>query len=97
MANSLEQFGRVLVEAMAAGVPLIGSDSGEIPRTISEAGLIFPEGDINTLSDQMIQFRDSTEFRQEVKTSARERVQERFTWDCVAGRLDAIIQEILRS
>ena len=38
-----EQFGRVLIEAMACGIPVVGSDSGEIPQVIGEAGLIFPE------------------------------------------------------
>ena len=49
--NWKEQFGRVLVEAMACGVPVVGSDSGEIPRVIGEAGLVVitnkqvPEGE----------------------------------------------------
>jgi len=40
-----EQFGRVLVEAMAAGVPVIGSSSGAIPEVIGDAGLVVPERD----------------------------------------------------
>ena len=44
--NWKEQFGRVLVEAMASGVPVIGSDSGAIPGVIGEAGRIVPEGDV---------------------------------------------------
>jgi L-malate glycosyltransferase len=40
-----EQFGHVLIEAMACQVPVIGSNSGEIPNVISDAGLTFPEGD----------------------------------------------------
>ena len=40
-----EQFGRVIVEAMACGVPVIGSDSGEIPLVIGEAGTIVREGE----------------------------------------------------
>jgi glycosyltransferase involved in cell wall biosynthesis len=40
-----EQFGRMIVEAFACGVPVIGSDSGEIPFVIDEAGLVVPEND----------------------------------------------------
>jgi glycosyltransferase involved in cell wall biosynthesis len=40
-----EQFGRVLVEAMACGVAVIGSDSGEIPHVIGAAGVVLPERD----------------------------------------------------
>ncbi|MDQ3700775.1 MAG: glycosyltransferase, partial [Chloroflexota bacterium] len=44
--NWKEQFGRVLMEAMACEVPVVGSDSGEIAHVIGEAGLLFPEGDV---------------------------------------------------
>ncbi len=48
--NWAEQFGRVLAEAMAGGVPIIGSASGEIPRVIGDAGMIVPEGDAPALA-----------------------------------------------
>jgi phosphatidyl-myo-inositol dimannoside synthase len=41
-----EQLGRMLTEAMACGVPVIGSDSGEIPHVIADAGFIAPEDDV---------------------------------------------------
>ena len=40
-----EQFGRVIVEAEACGVLVLGSDSGEIPKVINAANRIFREGD----------------------------------------------------
>jgi phosphatidyl-myo-inositol dimannoside synthase len=43
--NWREQFGRVLIEAMACGVPLLASDSGEIPRVVGPAGRVLPERD----------------------------------------------------
>jgi len=48
-----EQFGRVLIEAMASGVAVVGSSSGEIPRVIGDAGLVFPEGDPEALADSL--------------------------------------------
>jgi glycosyltransferase involved in cell wall biosynthesis len=44
--NWREQFGRMLVEAFACGVPVIGSDSGEIPFVIGDAGKVVPEADV---------------------------------------------------
>ena len=48
-----EQFGHVLIEAMAAGVPVVGSSSGAIPEVIGEAGVVFPEGDASALRVQL--------------------------------------------
>ena len=46
-----EQFGRVLVEAMACKCPVIGSDSGAIPEVVGPGGLIFREGDPEDLAE----------------------------------------------
>lgn len=46
VANWKEQFGRMTIEAFAAGVPIVASDSGEIPRVVGDAGLIVGERDI---------------------------------------------------
>ena len=45
-----EQYGRVLQEAMACAIPVVGSDSGEIPHVIGDAGLVTPEGDASALT-----------------------------------------------
>ena len=49
-----EQFGRVLIEAMACGTKLIGSNSGAIPEVIDDYGTIFKEGDIDDLKNSII-------------------------------------------
>jgi L-malate glycosyltransferase len=56
-----EQFGHVLIEAMACKVPVIGSNSGEIPYVIGETGLIFPEGDVKALADCILQLIEKPE------------------------------------
>ena len=54
-----EQFGHVLIEAMACKVPVIGSDSGEIPNVIGDAGLVFPEGDAEALANCCVQMMEA--------------------------------------
>lgn len=54
-----EQFGRVLVEAMACKVPVIGSDCGAIPEVVGKGGLIFREGDAEGLADCIRRLMDS--------------------------------------
>lgn len=56
-----EQFGRMIVEAFASGVPVIGSDSGEIPRVIGEAGLVLPEADCKAWQEAIESFLEQPE------------------------------------
>ncbi len=51
--NWKEQFGRVLVESMAAHACVLGSSSGEIPHVIQTNGMIFEEGNENDLADKL--------------------------------------------
>ncbi|MGZ3693733.1 MAG: glycosyltransferase [Bdellovibrionota bacterium] len=53
--NWKEQFGRILVEAMACGAAVVGSDSGEIPHLIarSNGGLVFREGNAEDLAEKI--------------------------------------------
>jgi glycosyltransferase involved in cell wall biosynthesis len=53
MPNWAEQFGRVLIEAMASGVAVVASDSGAIGEVVGDAGLLVPEDDSNTLASAL--------------------------------------------
>lgn len=90
-----EQFGRVLVEAMACGVPVVGSDMGEIPYVVGSAGLIFPAGDPAALADRLGQLRDQPGLAHRLAGSAARRVAERFTWDSVADRMCEVWTELI--
>src|SRR5690606_30800199 len=85
-----EQFGRVLVEAMACRVPVVGSDSGEIPHVIGDAGLIFPEGDVAALAHHLRALMDDPSLRQRLGAAGRQRVLERFTMARVAAETVAV-------
>ncbi|MEO0594514.1 MAG: glycosyltransferase family 4 protein [Chloroflexota bacterium] len=82
--NWKEQFGRVLVEAMSSGIPAIGSDSGAIPGVIGEGGLVFPEGDIDTLAKHLSDLQNKADLRELLGTAGRKRVIEHFTHKRIA-------------
>jgi glycosyltransferase involved in cell wall biosynthesis len=93
--NWVEQFGRVLIEAMACGVPVIGSDCGEIPHVIGDAGLVFPEGDARALRNCLVQLMATPALRADLARRGRERVLARFTQSQVAARTVAVYRELL--
>lgn len=93
--NWKEQFGRVIVEAMACGVPVIGSSSGAIPEVIGDAGLIFPEGNVAALVDRLRQVLRSPEMRRELATRGRQRVLERYTQAQVAAQTVEVYRTML--
>jgi glycosyltransferase involved in cell wall biosynthesis len=90
-----EQFGRMLVEAMACGVPVIGSTSGEIPNVIGDAGLVVPEGDRVALRAAIARLRDDQVERRILAEHGRARVVALFTQEAVARRTYAVYQEML--
>jgi glycosyltransferase involved in cell wall biosynthesis len=90
-----EQFGRVLIEAGACGIAVIGSDSGAIPEVIADAGLTFPEGDVAALADRLRRLRDDPDLRARYGQTGRERAVRLFSWPQVAAQMRAIYREML--
>lgn len=84
-ATWAEQFGHVLIEAMAAGVPVIGSSSGAIPEVVGDAGLVVPEGDAAALRTALARLLVDPGRRAELAARGRARVQARFTQTRVAA------------
>jgi L-malate glycosyltransferase len=74
-----EQFGHVIIEAMACRVPVIGSDSGEIPNVIEDAGLVFPEGDVEQLRDRLTQLISDRDFAQAIGQKGYQRAMVKYT------------------
>lgn len=93
--NWKEQFGRVLIEAMACGVPVLGSDSGEIPRVIGEAGVIIPEGDVTALRAALLRLVEDPALREQHAFAGRQRVLDNFTQEQVAVKMAAAYHEAL--
>jgi glycosyltransferase involved in cell wall biosynthesis len=92
-----EQFGRVICEAMAAGVPVIGSSSGSIPEVIGEGGLVFPEGDAKALAEAFRRLRDRPEERAALAALGHARVRRCYSYDAVMGQTVAFYEEVLQA
>ena len=95
-SNWREKFGRVLIEAMAAGIPLIGSDSGEIPNVIGDSGLIFHEGDAKELESKIRFLIDCPEVRIKLVEKGRERVKDLYSWEVIARKTYELYKYVLR-
>lgn len=90
-----EQFGHVLIEAMACGVPTVGSYSGAIPEVIGPAGLLFPEGDAAALADALEGLRTRPALREHLARIGRQRVLEHYTHEQIAHRTADIYRQAL--
>jgi glycosyltransferase involved in cell wall biosynthesis len=90
-----EQFGRVLIEAMACGVPVVGSSCGEIPHVIGSAGCVFPESDAAALARILDDLAADGTRRRALAIEARRRAVACYSWDAVADRIAALYVELV--
>ena len=90
-----EQFGRAAVEAMACGIPVIGSDSGEIPVILGATGggVVVPENDATALREAISGLLSDRRRLQDLGCRGREAVSSRFSTQAVAGVLRSALEE----
>ena len=81
-----EQFGRMLIEAMACGVPALASDSGEMPAVLHDAGRVLPEGDADAWAVAIDTHLREEEMRAVLSRRGVERAHTYFAWPVVARR-----------
>lgn len=91
-----EQFGRVLIEAMACGVPVVGSNVGEIPYVVGPAGLVFSAGNPNSLAECLRRIRDDAALAERLSATALSRAR-LFSWSRIADSLCRTWQAIVEA
>jgi glycosyltransferase involved in cell wall biosynthesis len=91
-----EQFGRVVIEALACGVPVIASDSGELPALIGQTGggWTFPEGQSMALARVLRHVGDNSAEVEDRGVSGRRAVERLFGADAVADRFAATVASV---
>jgi glycosyltransferase involved in cell wall biosynthesis len=92
-----EQFGRMIVEAFASGTPLVGSDSGEIPHVVKDAGVIVGEKDDHGWAEQITALINDGQRRSELAARGLQRAREEFAWPVVARRYLEFFEATLSS
>lgn len=91
-----EQFGRMLIEAFACGVPVVASDSGEIPHVVGDAGVIVAEGEEEAWVSALDSMLIDEAARAELGRRGRARAESAFAWPIVARQHLAFFEELAR-
>lgn len=92
-----EQFGHVLIEAMACKIPVVGSNSGEIPHVIGDAGLVFSEGNSQALADCLLQLIKKPDLAANLAEFGYQRVMDKYTNKALAKQQFEFYQELVNS
>ena len=92
-----EPFGITPVEAMACGVPVIGSDVGGIKYSVrdGETGYLVPPRDPVALADRVAQLISSPAVAARLREAAIHRANAEFTWERVGGLVDLLYRDVL--
>jgi glycosyltransferase involved in cell wall biosynthesis len=91
-----EQFGHVLIEAMSMGIPVIGSDCGEIPNVVGRADLVFPEENVEALTNILSKLINDVSWRQAAGQYGLDRVNQLYSHKKIAQRLITLWHTVLR-
>jgi glycosyltransferase involved in cell wall biosynthesis len=96
--NWKEQFGRVLIEALACGTPVIGSDSGEIPNIVSSSGggIVFPERNAEAFANTLKRMIGDPSLRQICAEKGRQWALKNVSLQAVGGKMAETIARALK-
>jgi glycosyltransferase involved in cell wall biosynthesis len=93
-----EPFGRVVVEGMAAGIPVIASAEGAVPEIIEDGktGLMFPPGDHVGLAQALERVIATPDLAQRLSRSGRREVEMRFRSELYVAGVEAVYDAAIR-
>jgi glycosyltransferase involved in cell wall biosynthesis len=92
-----EALGLTSIEAQASGVPVVVSNAGGLPETVSpgESGLVCERGNHKELADAVLELLTDEPRRHAMATAARAWAMARFSWDVIAAQLEDVYETVL--
>lgn len=89
MPTLREPFGLVFLEAMAHGLPCIGSNIEAVPEIIEDqvSGYLVEPGNVDDLADNMIRMLESPQQMMEMGLRGQMRIEEKYNWDSVVEQI----------
>jgi glycosyltransferase involved in cell wall biosynthesis len=90
-----EQFGRMLIEGMACGVPIVASNSGEIPHVVGDAAIVVAEDAVGEWSAAIASLLGDPGRRRELASRGQARANDRYAWPVVARAHLAFFEELM--
>lgn len=99
LPSELESFGLAALEAMACGVPVVGSDAGGLPEVVrhAETGYLLPVGDVEGMAARTIEILKDDEHRREMGRAGRRRAAALFGADRVVSQYERLYERALES
>ena len=94
--SRIESFGLSVVEAMAAGLPVIAARGGAIPENIEEdvTGRLVPVNDSDALAEAILSLLEDQQSAENRAKAAKKAVREKFAWEKAADRMLELYQSI---
>ena len=93
-----EPFGIVILEAWAAGLPVVASNIGGIPAFVTdgETGLLFTPKDEQELINALMNVRRQPDLAERLAAAGNDKAVREFGWDTITSRLVRLYEEALR-
>lgn len=92
-----EQYGFVLVEAMACGLPIVATDCGAVPEIIGPYNITVPQKSVDALYLALRKLFKNVDYRQHVAKVNRKRAEEMFDIKKQRAELDRVLYKLVKS
>ncbi len=94
LPSQAEAFGNVFAEAMACGLPVIGTDIGGIPDLVGkENGILTKPGDIDQIKHAIVTLKNSRPLRKQMQLANRKKITAHYSWESVANQHVTLYQK----